>query len=221
MASRVGPVLVVLVAVVSSLAVTGASARQPPTGTAMYVIRHDPRMCPSPRCGGYWVTIANGARTRCSDGLRHLSCYAGRAMDTKGRPLADIPQEALVRGAIDVWPQSELGNLDQIVVSAVYAPEGAAAVSGGYYRVFDTGIQCVRAPCFSYRAAQVNGRTGTTTSEVDLEASGATAPEIARARAALRTKDGLYSRGRFVATADGGRGFRALRFYLRAPLPRA
>jgi hypothetical protein len=219
MASRVGLVSVVLFA--SSLAGTGAAARQPPTGTAMYVIRNDPRMCPSPLCGGYWVTIANGARTRCSDSLRHLSCYVGRAVDTKGRALAATPQEALVRGAIDIWPQPELGKLDQLVVSTVYAPAGTAAVSGGYYRVFDTGIRCVRAPCFSYRATQVNGRTGTTTSSVDLEASGATSSEITRARTALRTKDGLYSRGGFATTSDGGRVFRALRFYLRVPLPRA
>ncbi len=206
--------------VVSAVGVATSSARQPPAGTAMYVIRHDPRLCPSPRCGGYWLAIANGARTRCSDGLRRPRCYVGRAVGPKGRPLADISEGALVRGAIDRWERAPL-ELDEVVVSAVYAAAGDAEVNGGYYRVFDTGIVCIRAPCFSFRAQQVNGSSRITASSIDLEASGATRSEVEQAQARLRTKDGLYARGRFASTPDGGRVFRALRLYLRAPLPRA
>jgi hypothetical protein len=220
MASRVVPIALLLL--VCGIAVTNAGARQPPSGTAMYVSRHDPRLCPSPYCGGYWVAIANGARTRCSDGLRRIRCYVARAVDAKRRSLggAGIAEEALVRGAIDAW-QGPFENLDQLLVTAVYAPAGSATVSGGYYRVVDTGIRCVRAPCFSFRATQVNGSTRITISGVDLAASGATAGEVGRAQTALRTKDGLYARGRFVRTTDGGLEFRALRLYLRAPLPRS
>jgi len=212
--------MVVSVIVVSAAAVATSSARQPPTGTAMYIVRHDPRLCPSPMCGGYWLAIANGVRTRCSDGRRRPRCYVGRAVDRQRRPLGDITEGALVRGAIDDWKATRL-ELDQLVVSAVYPEAGNAEVSGGYYRVFDTGIVCVRAPCFSYQAQAVNGASKVTTSGVDLEASGATKTDVERAQLRLRTKDGLYARGRFAATPDGGRVFRALRLYLRAPLPRA
>jgi Domain of unknown function (DUF6748) len=215
MASRVG--LAAIVVVIAGISVAGSSARQPPTGTAIYVARHDPRLCPSPLCGGYWVAIANGARTRCADDLRHVRCYAARAVDAKGRAIADIAEGSLVRGAIDAGDD----DLDELVVAAVYVPAGATSVSGGYYRVTDTGIRCIRAPCFSYRAMQVNGSTRTTVSSLDLGASGATAAEAGRAQAALRTKNGLYARGRFARAPDGGRVFRALRLYLRAPLPRA
>ena len=219
MASRVG--LAVIVLVISGISVAGSAARQPPTGTAIYVARHDPRLCPSPRCGGYWVAIANGVRTRCSDGLRHVRCYVARAVDARGRTLGgNIAEDALVRGAIDAW-RGAFDDLDELVVAAVYAPAGAASVSGGYYRVIDTGIRCIRAPCFSYRAAQVNGSTRTTVSSLDLGASDATPAEVDRAQAALGSKNGLYARGRFARTPDGGRVFRALRLYLRAPLPRA
>jgi hypothetical protein len=98
---------------------------------------------------------------------------------------------------------------------------GTATLGGGYYRVFDTGIVCIRAPCFSFRAQAVNGGSQVRTSGIDLQASGASPAEIERGQAALRTKDGLYARGRFASTPDGGRVFRALRLYLRAPLPRA
>lgn len=183
----------------------------------MYVVRHDPRLCPSPLCGGYWVAIANGARTRCQDGLRRPRCYAARAVDARGRAVADIAEGALVRGAIHIG-RDDLGVL---VAAAAYAPAGTAPLSGGYYRVVDNGIRCVRAPCFSFTVTQVNGKTRGPVSTVDLEASQAAPAEVARARAALRTKNGLYARGRFAATPDGGKTFRALRLYLRAPLPPA
>jgi len=57
-------------------------------------------------------------------------------------------------------------------------------------------------------------------SSLNLEAAQATPKEVARAQAAVETKTGLYARGRFAPTPDGGRVFRALRLYLRAMPPR-
>ena len=216
MASRVGLVGLLLLALCGTVATT-AVARQPPTGTAMYVVRHDPRLCPSPLCGGYWVAIANGARTRCVDGLRRPRCYVAEAVRANGDPVGSIAEEALVRGAMDIG-RDDLGEL---VVSAVYAPAGRARVLGGYYRVRDTGIRCVRAPCFSYRVTQVNGSTRTTVSGVDISAARVTASELDRADTALQTKDGLYARGLFIRGDEGERVFRATRLFLRAPPPPA
>ena len=213
----------VVTVVLASVLITaaGSSARQPPTGTAMYVAQQDQRLCPSPRCGGYWVTIANGVRTRCSAGVRRARCYVGRAVDRTGtRLIGGIAGGALVRGAIDTWTGAAT-RLDQLIVWATYAPVGTSPLSGGYYRIVDTGIRCVRAPCFSYRVNTVNASTRTRASSVDLAVSGATAGEVARAHRALRTADGLYTRGRFARSDDGGTVFQALRLYLRAPLPRA
>ena len=219
MVSRVG---LIAILVAAGIAVSGAAARTPPTGTAMFLVQHDPRLCPSPLCGGYWAWLANGVRTRCGNGQQQTRCYAARAVDRYGGPYAsEIPEGSLVRGAIELGQRFGDRILDQLRVYAVYAPAGTAAVSGGYYRVVDNGIRCIRAPCFSYRAGQVNGSSGVTISEVDLQASGAPARAIERAQAALRTKDGVYARGRFATTPDGGRVFRALRLYLRAPQPRA
>ena len=215
MASRVG--LVAALALVSAVVATSTAARQPPTGTAIYVVRVDKRLCPSPLCGGYWVAIANGARTRCADGLRYPRCYVARAIDSARQPLASIEEGSLVRGGLD----SGRDDLGELVATAVFAPAGRATLAGGYYRVTDTRIRCVRAPCFSWRATQANGSTRTPISGVDLEAASATASEIARAQAALHTKSGLLARGRFVPGADGARVFEALRLYLRATQPRA
>ena len=216
MASRVG-LVGVLALLVSAVAAASPAVRQPAIGTATYVVRVDPRLCPSPRCGGYWVALANAARTRCQDGLRRPRCYVARAVDLEGGALGAIAEASLVRGAIDIG-RDDLGEL---LVAAVYAPAGSARVRGGYYRVRDTGIVCVRAPCFSYSATQVNGFTRTTMSGVDLAAAKARPDELARAKAALRTKNGVYARGTFSSGLDGGRTFHATRLFLRGPLPRA
>ena len=187
----------------------------------MFVAQPDTRLCPSPLCGGYWVSLANGVRTRCGDGRQQARCYVAGAVDREGKAVARLPAGALLRGAIEPGPAFGDRRLDLLEVQAVYGAAGTAPVSGGYYRVFDTGIVCIRAPCFSFRAQGVNGSARIRASSIDLGASGASPGEIERARFALRTKDGLYARGRFASTADGGRLFRALRLYLRAPLPRA
>ena len=183
----------------------------------MYLAQHDPRLCPSPRCGGYWVTIANGARTRCPDGVRRARCYVSRAVDGGRRAIQDIPEGALVRGAIE----SGRDDLGVLIATAAYAPAGTADVSGGWYRVIDNGIRCIRAPCFSYRVTPVNASLRITASSIDFAVSGAAEADVARAQRALSTKNGLYARGRFARMPDGGTVFRALRLYLRAPLPRA
>lgn len=217
MVSRVGlAAALVALAVLAGASATG-STRQPPTGTAIYVVRHDQRLCPSPRCGGYWVAIANGARTRCTDALRHERCYVARVSDGRGRAIGELPGGALVRGAMN----SGRDDLGVLTATAAYAPAGTAAVSGGWYRVVDNGIRCVRAPCFSYTVFSVNARTRGPVSSLDLQASRASATELARALRAVDSTNGLYARGRFARTPDGGTVFRALRLYLRAPLPRA
>lgn len=220
MASRV--VLVALLLAVAGVAASSSAARTPPKGTAMFLVQHDKRLCPSPECGGYWAALANGVRTRCANGQATGGCYVARTIDRYGRPFTrDIPEGALVRGAIELGLRLDDHVLGRLRVWAVYAPVGTATAEGGYYRVVDRGIRCIRAPCFSYNAGAVNAFLPVFVSEVDLQAAGATAAEIDRAQAALRTKDGLYARGRFAPTSDGGRVFRALRLYLRAPQPRA
>jgi hypothetical protein len=188
----------------------------------VYAVRADPRLCPSPLCGGYWIALANGARTKCADGVRRPQCYVARAVDAKRHRLdVSIPDPGLVRADLEAWDFEGFGRLGVLAVAVVFTPAGTAPVSGGYYRVVDTGVRCVREPCFSYRATQVNGSTRTTMSDVDLQAAEAAPAELARAEAALHTKNGLIARGRFARTSGGGIVFRALRLYLRAPQPRA
>lgn len=207
---------------VVAVTVAAPGSSQPQVRSGVYTVQPDPRLCPSPLCGGYWAALANEARTTCEGGTRRPRCYVANAVDGYRHPLElSIPAGALVRADLEPWDFEGLGQLGVLVVAAVFAPAGTAAVSGGYYRVIDTGIRCIRAPCFSYRATQVNGSTRTAMSGVDLEASGATPAEVARGQTALHTKKGLLARGRFSRAANGGIVFRASRLFLTAPRPRA
>jgi hypothetical protein len=215
MASRVGLLGILALVVVSCLA--GSARSQPPIGTSVYVVRVDPRLCPSPLCGGYWVALANHARSRCSDGKLRQRCYIAKAVDEGRHPLeVTVPDGALVRADIDSQEFQGLGELGVLAVATVYEQAGKAPATGRYFRVVDTGIRCIRAPCFSMRAAQLNRAYTTTSSGLVLSTLGAREDLEERVLAALATKNGVFARGRIVATPDGGRVFHASRFYLRS-----
>ena len=222
MASRVG--LVATARRLGACVVDGlraADARR--AGTAMYVVRHDPRLCPSPMCGGYWVALANGARTRCARRTAATRrCYVARAFDAAARPVGASPEEcARSRALTRTRSRARQARRSARRPRSTH-PAGTAAVSGGYYRVVDTGIRCVRAPCFSYRGdpgerLDPDDRVGCRPRGVGRDPG---RDRGARSRL-VATKSGLYARGRFARHRDGGRVFRALRLYLRAPQPRA
>ncbi|HSF62640.1 MAG TPA: DUF6748 domain-containing protein [Gaiellaceae bacterium] len=213
MISRSAVSLVVLVVALG----TGSSATggPPPVGASVYVVRPDPRLCPSPLCGGYWVARANHARTRCHDELLRPRCYVASAIDVDGLPLAaDVPDGSLARADIRAGSHPGLGTLGVLIVADVRAPAGEGT-KGRYYRVRDLGIRCVRAPCFSLRAARLNRSLRTLVSSLDLISTvRPSAKQLAQAEAALATPSGLWLLGRITATNDGGRMLVASRYYL-------
>lgn len=178
-----------------------------------YVVRVDPRLCPSPLCGGYWVALANHRRTRCADGLHRARCYVARAWPGS----RVIEDGALVRGGIAAEEHPGFGRLGILIATKVRNPRGTAA-TGDYYRLRDLGIRCVRAPCFSIRAFRLNTSARTMLSGVDLEPAGLELEgDVARAL----DGEGLFAAGRLVSTDDGGRVLSATRVYLTGARPRA
>jgi uncharacterized protein DUF6748 len=214
--SRSAIVLISAIVIVLS-GTQNATSAAPSVGSSLYVVQGDPRLCPSPLCGGYWVALANHARTVCHDGARRPRCYVASLVGPRQQPPPSaVPSGALARAEIQSQEFEGLGELGVLVVADVFAPTGKVIQTGRVFRLVDTGIRCVRAPCFSYRASQVNQSTRTTLSGVDLRAAGATPADVTRAEAALATKEGLLARGGVVPAADGGRVFRATRLYLRS-----
>ena len=207
---------ILLVAVAAAfVAALPTQAGPPSVGSAQYVVRPDPRLCPSPRCGGYWVALANSERTRCVDGALRPRCYVARAEGEHGQALPSaIPDGALVRGTLEPWTLDGFGQLAVLVAAEVRAPVGQKTTAP-IFRVHDTGIRCVRAPCYFLRVRRL-GSAAVTASELDLDSVGLGPEQRRRAEAALRTKNGLFLAGRLERAADGGRRLRAVRVYLGA-----
>jgi hypothetical protein len=108
-----------------------------------------------------------------------------------------------------------VGAIALAVLVAGATASGAAGTPGGeqVFRVRDTGIRCVRAPCFFLRARLVGTRKVVMVSELDLRGVDLTSKQRALADAALQ-KHGLLVGGRIVRASDGGRSLRASKVYL-------
>ena len=211
-------VLVVAGLVVGTGAVTpavGAGASAPLGTKETYVVRPDPRACPSPLCGGYWVALANHSRTSCADGLRRPRCYVALAVDAGGqtwpKPLA---AGALVAGRLATRSFGQLGDLGVLVAGEEWSPADTRPAHGRFFSVRDSGVRCVRRPCFSYRADELNSRRAVRLSGVGLGPAGTDPGVRTYSKLALRTRKGLLAAGTF-GSAGGGRVFLASQLYLR------
>jgi hypothetical protein len=207
-----------------------AGSDTPKSVSSYFLARGDPRLCPSPLCGGLFVRLVNRSRTICGDGTRQLQCYVASADLDKlgvteqqrielagqiasGRALA---RGTIVRGRVDGFPQ-----LDTLVVSEVWpASSSRDKPVGVFRRLRDNGIRCIAAPCFSTDATALNRGGTVTVSRVGLAGTGAPTAERNRALA-LISKGGLIATGVVVAVpkagpAGTGRVLVASQFYVRA-----
>jgi hypothetical protein len=89
------------------------------------------------------------------------------------------------RGSDELPPQAAL------VASNGWLAVGRGTESGVLYDVADTGVRCVRAPCFSYRATVANGTRATTLSGVAFGLAKVPASALARVQTALLHGDVL------------------------------
>ncbi len=214
-----------LVAFVGALAGAGPVTAGPPPffARSIYVVHSDPRLCPSPLCGGYWVSRANHARTRCHDGLLRPRCYVATAVSTLTRkPLVHgLPANALVRAVIGSWTFEGFGELGAVFVVELWRPVAQQPPTGDFFRLRDIGVRCIRAPCFSLRAWRLNRPYRVTISDLDLGPTRSTPETLQRAEAALTTPEGLLASGDIFRTVDGGRVFRASQVFLNVTPTRA
>jgi hypothetical protein len=179
-----------------ALLVATAIAEQPADGAlasgAVYRLRADPRMCPSPRCGGFWASAVNRTVTTCLEGTSKPACYVASIDLTALAPSAQASLRAalasgrvLLQGVFARRGSDELPPVAALVARDGWLAVGRGTESGVVYDVADTGVRCVRAPCFSYRATVVNGRRGATLSGVAFGLAKVPASALGRVQAAL------------------------------------
>jgi len=185
------PLLLASVVALASLSMT-LDARGVPAPATVYRLRADARLCPSPMCGGFWASRVNRTLTTCLDGQARASCYVA-AIDLTGLSAASRARAqsalhvstTLVTGAFARYQSDTSPPLARLVAAQVWIAAGPSRETTPVYRVIDTGLRCVRAPCFSLRATAVNRSAATTLSSLDLSSAGASAAELRRAHAGL------------------------------------
>jgi len=188
----------------------GASATATPSpspnganeSSGVFSVRPDPRLCPSPLCGGYFITAVNQPATRCADRVVRESCYiASLDLSELGLGEAQLEQfrtalvagKALVEGTISQRELGGFGPLGELRAQGGWVATTHGTREGLIFKVRDNGIRCIAAPCFSYDAMVVNSPERLAISDVDLSQVGASPEQISAAMRALSTSSLLVA----------------------------
>lgn len=189
----------------------------------VFTARPDYRKCVSPLCGGYFVKLVNQKLTRCADGSLQSECYVASVIYGDGAINAGASSFAnktplLLIGAISLKVYDGFGNLGLFVAKEAYRSATQNTASGNFYGVTNNGIMCITTPCFSYDEILLNSTNRITKlSDVNLEMSGASPDDIARAYELMANGATLYAAGKnqkYQGFAGVGVRLVAQQFYL-------
>lgn len=201
-------------AIVGAL-VLAAAATSAPTASpgTIFRVRPDLRMCPSPTCGGFWVSRANRTMT-CADGKARAWCHV---LEAKLPGLATVRRDEtiLARGHISTIGASPAGAVERFVATQVWRPATRATAIGAVYLVSDNGIRCVRAPCPSLRVLTVNTTRAVNAADLDLTGAAAS-PSLERKAQTAIMNGGLLVAGKLQELSDVTRVVVATQFFFAA-----
>ncbi len=198
--------------------------------TGYFVVTHqDLRKCASPMCGGFFVKRVNQAKTYCADGSYQTECYVAK-VDYAGTKLDETEasdfnakfeaKHGLIRATTTT--STILGH-KVATLKATEAWEAAAQADVDdvvFYRAFDNGIRCIKAPCPSQSAAKLNTKESWQVGGVYLDGTGASKSEVEEAKNALYTEQGVLIGGSMAFPKCGPNStcrpqLNATDFYLR------
>eukprot|EP01060_Flectonema_neradi_P012211 TRINITY_DN19092_c0_g1_i1.p1 TRINITY_DN19092_c0_g1~~TRINITY_DN19092_c0_g1_i1.p1 ORF type:complete len:222 (+),score=21.74 TRINITY_DN19092_c0_g1_i1:43-666(+) len=150
-------------AILLSISVPVHDSARPFDPRGYYLISPDYRACISPLCGGWWVSLANREKLRCSDRSEQEQCYAASIEPTS--PSSDV---TLVRGRLQPRDYGDFGVLGQLYQRQLFASSPSSSIDGGYYAVKNNGVVCITFPCFTYTEYELNSRSVQHLTGVDL-----------------------------------------------------
>jgi hypothetical protein len=195
-----------------------------------YSIRRDFRKCASPMCGGFFIKRVNYSNTKCADGKMKAECYVA-TMDTSGLVLTDEELGpvmgqiesgwALVRAKQTQVNYPNVGKFGHLEVLDAYLAATEAGYTGTVREVYDNGVRCIAAPCFSYDADRLNYNSYLPLSDVDLSGANAGAEREAAAYELLAGGKAVIIAGTThvvhnAGPAGDGRVMEATQFWTRA-----
>ncbi len=190
--------------------------------------RPDPRLCPAPFCGGFFVERVNRKRTLCADGTKGAECHAaivdfsrlGLDPATEAQLLADFGAgRALARGSL---VEEDFGGtpVPTLVVDQAWrGVTGTRADRGRWFGLRPSGIACITHPCPVLVRVKLNSLRRRFLHALDLStASDATSSEIQEGFDSLYQGPGLIAFGKtrkITGPAGSGRELVASEFYTK------
>jgi hypothetical protein len=205
------------------------AATDPPRSVSSYYLgRGDPRLCPSPFCGGVWVRLVNKELAPCGGGgIARRECYVAN-VDLSRMPISEQARtnlaalvatgRALARGTIVAGRVEGFPELATLLVSEVWPASSSPRTPEGPFRLLrDNRVRCVTTPCFSIHATLLNVGSHANVSRIDLSRTRAPLPEKRCVVPRIGTV-GLIATGRIApdpnaGPAGTGRVFVATQFY--------
>jgi hypothetical protein len=228
--------LAVLAAVTTAVAAWSAVGLPPgggrPAASGYFSVQPDPRLCATPACGGFFVSMLNQAQVSCPGRGRSAMCqvasidWSKLGLDpaaTTELENAVLAGRGVVRGDL-VGGRGAGSPLGQLVVSEGWLAASAQRPRGGFFRVASNGVVCVTTPCFDLRKTLLNSESRKNVSGLDLGPAGASEAARTEALHDVQTSSILVAgRDRVIRDAGpAGKGVElvATQFYLRAAGPR-
>ena len=117
-----------MAALLALLALVGLVGARSPANAQLgsygyFTVTPDPRLCPSPTCGGFHLKAVNQLTMTCADGSQQTVCYVASAdFGALEMPLAFGPGQLLVRGWIEAHEFPGFGNLEGLWINRTLLP---------------------------------------------------------------------------------------------------
>lgn len=173
-------------------------------GSTYYVAEPDTRRCPSPLCGGYWVSRVNRSTTYCADGTRADSCYVA-TLDLGSLGLSRSQRNSIVtsigssmqstrvvfRAKLEERQYGRNGQLGDLVVSEAWMAPHETSLDGVFYKLGASGSRC----CEPYLASPLNGTRRTVVASLNFADSPGSSSDQNDAMDEVSTRLGLIAVG--------------------------
>jgi len=191
-----------------------------------YRVEPDMRRCAAPMCGGAWISLINGHRTRCADGSRADRCYVASVdydrLKLSDRALDEVRSAGyggslLMRAELGTRDWGAPGEWPELQPSEAWVARGPNPADGVFTKVEDTGVRYITFPCESMREAKLNSSRTAILAELDWDVSGADPDAIMAGIDALMTDAVIVAGDRYRVSGPAGhaKGRTVTQFFTR------
>lgn len=194
----------------------------PPVQDTYFTIKPDFRRCVAPICGGWFVNAVNRKMFKCLDGTVKKECYVGtEKINIPGLSNAVLAELRQAMGESKILIQGHLSNAiayGVLEINNAWLSASDQSPDGKFVNVTDNGIRCITEPCPRYDGQILNRYLIKSLAGYDLSMVEANDEQLARARAAVNSENGLPMAGRFVEVTgpvSSAQGIAASQFYLK------